>query len=120
MTAVQSRHHYEQAFEHYLRMRRMPYVAVHEARKALLPAPGSGAQASQELAALKSFDFVLYAQTGNILAEVKGRKIASRRPGAGGSGRRSGGRLECWVTQEDITSLAAWERLTLSKSAPER
>jgi hypothetical protein len=103
-TSVQSHHHYEQAFEHYLRLRRMPYVAVHEARKALLPV-GSSVAASQELAALKSFDFVLYAQTGNLLAEVKGRKIGRRGRGGGG------GRLECWVTQEDIASLSIWERL---------
>ena len=33
----QRRHHYEAAFEAYLREKRLPYVSVNEARKALLP-----------------------------------------------------------------------------------
>ena len=53
--------HYEAAFEHYLRQRRVPYVAVDEAKKALF------ANAS-----LKSFDFVVYSQQGpNLLVDVK-------------------------------------------------
>ena len=92
---MQRRHHYESAFEHWLRERRRPYVAVHEARKALLPAPEPDAR-------LKSFDFVLYGEGLNLLAEIKGRRIA---PG------RSGRRLESWATQDDIGSLLAWERL---------
>lgn len=35
---AQRRHHYEQAFEAYVRQERIPYVAVNEAKKALLPA----------------------------------------------------------------------------------
>lgn len=95
---AQRRHHYESAFEAYLRTRRIPYVAVDEARKALLPqvnAAGSGA--------LKSFDFVLYGQSGNLLAEVKGR----RAPAFTGRSRR----LEHWVTRDDVESLLEWERL---------
>jgi hypothetical protein len=115
--AVQRRHHYEQAFEEYLRARRIPYVAVDEARKALLPdearievAVGSPDGPKR---AIKSFDFVLYAQTGNLLIECKGRKITPRlRKDAQGHARSSGaGRLECWVTEEDVASLSAWERL---------
>jgi hypothetical protein len=34
---TQRRHHYEAAFEQYLRATRVPYVAVDEAKKALLP-----------------------------------------------------------------------------------
>ena len=118
---MQPRHHYEQAFEEYLRSRRIPYVAVHEARKALLPevrpAPlPSGAPA----AALKSFDFVLYADTGNLLVECKGRKIAPRRartapsaapPSRPGPRAPRQGRLESWVTEDDVSSLTAWEAL---------
>ena len=50
---TQRRFHYEQAFEHYLRANRVPYVAVDEARKTLLPA-------HDPLEAIKSFDFVVY------------------------------------------------------------
>jgi hypothetical protein len=36
---AQRRHHYERAFEELLRRRRVPYVAVDESRRALLPLP---------------------------------------------------------------------------------
>ncbi len=81
---AQRRHHYELAFEHYLRDRRVPYVAVDEARKALLPEdaqllvtdPGLGQRS------LKSFDFVLYGRDANLLVEIKGRRVAKRRNAA--------------------------------------
>ncbi len=97
---AQRRHHYEQAFEAYLRRRRIPYVAVDEAKKALLPGRERRVArgGDEPLAALKSFDFVIYGQGGNLLAEVKGR-------------RTSGSRLECWVTRDDVESLSRWERL---------
>jgi hypothetical protein len=98
---VQRRHHYEQALEHYLRQARLPYVSVNEARKALLPAPrlspAATSPTSPSPAALKSFDLVLYGPSLNLLAEVKGRRAARR--------------LECWVTEDDIASLRAWETL---------
>ncbi len=87
---MQRRHHYEAAFEHWLRERKRPYVAVHEARKALVPGPQT---------CLKSFDFVLYGDGMNLLAEIKGRRV--------GAGRR----LESWATQDDVGSLLAWEQL---------
>jgi hypothetical protein len=113
---VQRRHHYEQAFEHYLRTRRVPYVAVDEARKALLPENARlefPEAAGTHAKAIKSFDFVLYREGENLLAEVKGRKVAPRlAKGPGGPRVRPGsGRLECWVTQEDVDSLRAWEAL---------
>jgi len=106
------RHHYELAFESYLRAHRIPYVAVDEARKALLPVDASltASDAAGRAQALKSFDFVMYpcgAGAGeNLLIDVKGRKVASR-------SRRgdSVGRLENWVTEEDVSSLATWQSL---------
>ncbi len=53
--------------------------------------------------ALKSFDFVIYGDGSNLLVEVKGRRIAGR--------AESTGRLEAWVTRDDVESLLAWERL---------
>lgn len=139
----QRRHHYEQAFEHYLRSRRIPYVSVNEARKALLPDTGrlrepdaddpDGASAPGHGSSLKSFDFVVYADPENLLLDVKGRRI----PRSSGRRRRapivddvSGvastatsrstprpeaaprrGRLESWVTRDDVDSLRRWERL---------
>ncbi|MCK4871994.1 MAG: HYExAFE family protein [Phycisphaerales bacterium] len=95
---AQRRFHYDRAFEAYLRSRRVPYVAVDEAKKALLP---DGRTRTN----LKSFDFVIYGQGRNLIVDVKGRKCASRQ-------MRSGtGRLDNWVTRDDVESLAEWERL---------
>ncbi len=58
--------HYEAAFEAFLRDRRVPYVAVDEAKKALFAD-----------ARLKSFDFVVYSKNAsNLLVDVKGRRAA--------------------------------------------
>lgn len=86
--------HYEAAFEHYLRLRQVPYVAVDEAKKALF------ANAS-----LKSFDFVVYSGEGpNLLVDVKGRKF----PYITGRQRRY---WENWVEQADLDDLARWEEI---------
>ncbi|MBN8646269.1 MAG: HYExAFE family protein [Planctomycetes bacterium] len=118
------RHHYETAFEEYLRSRRTPYIAVDEARKALLPAGAELKAAPRNgvtppvapggpFEALKSFDFVLYGSRVNLLVDVKGRKVARRsRPTTGAALAavpRSG--LESWVTQDDIESLLKWRTL---------
>jgi hypothetical protein len=105
---TQRRHHYEQAFEHYLRDRRVPYVAVNEARKALVPETASSRLGSKD-ASLKSFDFVLYGEPTNLLAEIKGRKVGGRPSEAGAPPTRS--RLESWVTRDDVDSLLEWESL---------
>lgn len=120
---AQRRHHYEKAFEDYLRTRRIPYVAVDEAKKALLPegavlTPEAGGE--EDPKAIKSFDFVLYGQGSNLLVEVKGRRLAPakrRKPREGTSSlleaprRPSRGRLDSWVTLDDIASLKRWESL---------
>ena len=111
---TQRRHHYEQAFEHYLRERRVPYVAVNEARKALLPDTPSNRLGGAEgqtgkKASLKSFDFVLYGEPTNLLAEIKGRKVGGRP--SGGSPMPTRSRLESWVTRDDVESLLEWEAL---------
>lgn len=101
---AQRRFHYEQAFEHYLRANRVPYVAVDEAKKSLLPA-------GEPHRALKSFDFVVYGPDRNLLIDVKGRMY--------GSGARDGvtkpattrRRFESWVTMDDVESLHRWQEL---------
>lgn len=116
---MQRRHHYEQAFETYLRAQRVPYVAVDEARKALLPENARLTVTDSEgepgrPRSLKSFDFVIYphaasagtGNTANLLIDVKGRKVSSR-----GRGGDVTGRLETWVTEEDVASLTAWQTL---------
>lgn len=108
---AQRRHHYERAFESYLRARRVPYIAVDEARKALFQEPGPAlpsrlrADHQNTTHALKSFDFVIYGQGMNYLADVKGRRIPM------GLSSASRGRLESWVTQDDLDSLDRWQQL---------
>jgi hypothetical protein len=78
--------HYETAFEEYLRARRVPYVAVDEARRSLL-AGGS----------LKSLDFLVTTPHGGWLVDVKGRRFARRQT------------WKNWSTRDDLRSLARWE-----------
>ena len=90
--------HYEAAFEDYLRCRGWPYVAVDEAKKAIFAD-----------ATVKSFDFLVYSQSGrNLLADVKGRKFPDS--GAGRRGRASRA-WENWVTREDVEGLREWEKV---------
>jgi len=115
---TQRRHHYEVAFEDYLRSRRIPYVAVDEAKKALLP--GGSHLALSSTGTVKSFDFVLYGESTNLLVEIKGRRIP-RRARTGSRKRISDGllfhrpparsNLQNWVTRDDVESLRTWERL---------
>jgi len=125
---AQRRFHYDRVFEDYLRERRIPYVSVDEAKKSLLP-PGAALRVKPgegEARGLKSFDFVVYGEGTNLLIEVKGRKIARARTrpagrdaDAEGSNTRPSrelstsvrGRLESWVTEDDVDSLITWERL---------
>lgn len=90
---AQRRFHYDQAFEQYLRVKEIPYVAVDEAKRALDKAhPHS----------LKSFDFVVYSESGpNLLVDVKGRKHSGR----------SSRSLDNWVTEGDIESMQKWEKI---------
>lgn len=119
--------HYEAAFERYVRSRRIPYVSVDEARRALLPhdhvlryrCSPSAAGSSPAEHALKSFDYVLYGPAGNLLVEVKGRRIAprTRRATPGARTPRPLTRptrratLQSWVGLDDVESLKVWQSL---------
>jgi len=84
--------HYEAAFEGFLRHRRIPYVAVDEAKKALFAN-----------AKLKSFDFVAYPpDKPRLLIDVKGRSLRNR-------AKRSG--FETWATEADVSDLLQWEQV---------
>ncbi len=97
---AQRRHHYEAAFEHLLRSRRIPYIAVDEAKKSLVPSQVDQPRWTLDAAdSIKSFDFVVYGRGTNVLAEVKGRRLSR------------GLRQECWVTQDDVDSLLHWQNL---------
>ncbi|MFK7758595.1 MAG: HYExAFE family protein [Phycisphaerales bacterium] len=110
---AQRQHHYERAFESYLRDQRLPYVAVNEARRALLP---KGAQLALEgggtSQAIKNFDFVVYGddqgRAENLLVEVKGRRLPRLKLA---DGRPAKARLESWVTMDDVDALRSWETM---------
>jgi hypothetical protein len=84
--------HYEAAFEAYLRARRLPYIAVDEARRSLV-ADGS----------LKSLDFIVSpAGQKSWLVDVKGRRFPS--------GDEHHQYWKNWSTREDLRSLAIWQQ----------
>lgn len=105
---AQRRFHYEQAFEHYLRANRVPYVAVDEAKKALLPAAGAREATN---ASIKSFDFVIYTPDRNLLIDVKGRMFGVSKGQSGFGASVSNRRYESWVTQDDVDGLRYWQTL---------
>ncbi|MGD8501391.1 MAG: HYExAFE family protein [Phycisphaerales bacterium] len=86
--------HYERAFENWLIDNRIEYVAVDEHKRAALGHPD-----------IKSFDFLLYPRSGQIMiAEVKGRTFK------GTSLTKLAG-FECWVTVEDVDGLTKWQNI---------
>ena len=93
--------HYERAFTAMLAERGVPYVAVDEARRAILPGQSAPLKVIEQGRAktLKAFDFVLYGSP-NLLVELKGRRLP-----AGST------RLENWVTDDDVDSLRRWRAL---------
>ena len=90
--------HYEAAVEDYLRGKGWPYVAVDEAKKAIFAG-----------ASLKSFDFIVYSESGqNLLADVKGRKFPD---GIVGRKRGASRAWENWITHSDVHGLTDWEKV---------
>ena len=84
--------HYEAAFEAYLRVRRVPYVAVDEAKRAKL---GDGS--------LKSLDFIVSpVGSERWLVDVKGRRFPS------GEQKQY---WKNWSTRDDLRSLSTWQQL---------
>jgi len=89
--------HYEAAFEEFLRSRRVPYVAVDEARRSLV-----------ESSSLKSLDFIVSSRSGpsssahGWLVDVKGRRFPS------GEQKQY---WKNWSTRDDLVSLGCWEKL---------
>jgi len=86
--------HYERALEDYLRVHRIPYIAVDEAKRSLLPD-----------VAIKNADFIIHAPGGpNLIADVKGKHFPYEH-----HGRRT--YWESWIHAEDLEGLSAWETL---------
>ncbi len=84
--------HYEAAFEGYIRAKRIPCVAVDEAKRSFFGDEG-----------LKNPDFILYPKYGkNLVVEVKGKR------GKNAKGRRA---WENWVTTDDLEGLTRWQEM---------
>jgi hypothetical protein len=84
--------HYEAAFEEYLRVRQVPYVAVDEAKRSRW-AEGS----------IKSLDFIVSPPGQRAwLVDVKGRRFPS------GEQKHY---WKNWSTRDDLVSLSRWEQL---------
>lgn len=110
---AQRRHQAERVFEKLLRAERIPYVAVNEARKALLPAgraPDDGADDGAD-PSLKNFDFIVYGRSTNLLVEVKGRAVPATRAARALDTPARPPRLESWVTLDDVAALSRWQEL---------
>lgn len=107
---AQRRHHYEHAFERFLRDQRVPYISVDEAKKSLLPERSrmNRARRFEQPHKLKNFDFVIYGHGGNLLVEVKGRRLPRVRLI---DGRPAKPRMESWVTRDDVSALRRWSEL---------
>lgn len=107
---AQRRHHYEHAFEQFLRDQHIPYISVDEAKKSLLPDRISQRLCSDsgETKKLKNFDFVIYGEGGNLLVEVKGRRLPRVQLRDGTPAKP---RMESWVTLDDIDALHRWQKL---------
>ncbi|MBL1217392.1 MAG: hypothetical protein D8M59_07835 [Planctomycetes bacterium] len=108
--------HYESAFEHFLRLNRIPYVAVDEAKKTLLrpkAGPAGHALTDPSLGSAKSFDFLVTAEASKWLVDVKGRRLPlSRRHESRSRAPASRPmRLESWVTQADVDAMNRWGRV---------
>jgi len=99
--------HHDAAFEHFLRERRIPYIAVDEARRTLLPLSDAGQNAGRSL---KSFDFLVSLPHQRLIVEVKGRTCKTG-SSVGRRGPAMGTRLESWATRDDVEGLQAWQRL---------
>ena len=86
--------HYESAFEEYLRVHGLPYVAVDEGRRILA---GDGQS-------LKNLDFIVSVPGGpSWLIDVKGRRFPS--------GCRHRQYWKNWSTRDDLDGLARWEAI---------
>ena len=90
----QRHHHYEAAFEAWLREARLPYVMVDEQRRALAPDRS-----------LKSLDFIVsHPSAGNLLVDVKGRQFP-------GSHKPGGTKWANWTPEADLGDIHQWEQL---------
>lgn len=87
--------HYEAAFEAFLRSRKVPFIAIDEAKRTLL---GD--------VKVKSLDFIIVGpDDAKLVVDVKGRRYP------GGTAEKPNKTWQNWATLEDIDGLDNWARL---------
>lgn len=87
--------HYEVAFEAFLRSRKVPFIAIDEAKRTLL---GD--------AKVKSLDFIIVGpEDSKLVVDVKGRRYP------GGTADKPKKTWQNWATLEDIDGLERWAKL---------
>ncbi len=87
--------HYEVAFEAFLRSRRVPFIAIDEAKRTLL---------GDEK--VKSLDFIIVGpDDAKLVVDVKGRRYP------GGTAEKPKKTWQNWATLEDIDGLDRWAAL---------
>ena len=101
---AQRRHHYEYAFERFLRDQRVPYISWTKPRNRCCPI-GRGSRArgmARHPARSRTLISSSTGDGGNLLVEVKGRRLPKIRLKDGAPAKP---RMESWVTLEDIEAL---------------
>lgn len=87
--------HYEAAFEAFLRSRRVPFIAIDEAKRSLM--------GSEKI---KSLDFIIVGpDDAKLVVDVKGRRYP------GGTAEKPRKVWQNWATHEDLDGLDHWARL---------
>jgi hypothetical protein len=91
-SAVKRDNHYEAAFEAFLRSRKVPFIAIDEAKRTLL---------GDEK--VKSLDFIIVGpEDAKLVVDVKGRRYP------GGTAEKPKKTWQNWATLEDIDGLDRW------------
>lgn len=85
---------YEVAFESYLQINRISYIAIDETRRAPL---GDDP--------VKSADFLIFTPNVRLIVDVKGRRFP------GGTPQKPRRVWECWSFREDVAGLDRWTDL---------
>ncbi|MGH9922512.1 MAG: HYExAFE family protein [Nitrososphaerales archaeon] len=91
---------YENMFEALLREKQLPYIAINEAKRAVV-----------NNKRIKSFDFIVSSKNGVFLIDIKGKQFPY------GKGLRETDYWENWIHDDDLDGLELWERIFRSNTA---
>lgn len=84
---------YENMFEKLLREKQLPYIAINEAKRAIVHGKK-----------IKSFDFIVSSKNNIFLIDIRGKQFPY------GRGNREGEYWENWIHEDDLGGLEFWEK----------